>query len=398
MKTVTAALITLFCTLSFSSISAENLFSVCRFHFGTDNGKAQNNATLMAQVDYLTAWAGSSESYNMSGFFTNCKNNNKTPVVIAYIIAFTARRDLGLQDCNVGTPNLCQSGANYIREQMPRILAQYAQYAKGAAQSFGTANPIVWCMEPDYSQYADAGQSGGGLTAAQAGTVMGQILDTIRVYCPKSVFSMDISPWKDTTWQKTWFAAMKMSNFTFVNTSGGQSRADQTYISDTWSTALPTWAWVFKTYGTPLLADADYGTAGGSTGYDTRWNSVANLTARIKDGVIGVSHYNPASSYPSDITSLRSQIPAPPKCPTVVSAVLPSPARIGGQATSAMSVTGTAEIIDLSGKVIAVQQLSQNTGARNRWQANGKLTRSGIYFIRVRGKTGMVQKKIIFNK
>ena len=96
MKTKVRVLIVLFVLFSSSSIFAENLFSVCRFHFGTDNGKAQNNPSLMIQVDYLTAWAGVSENFDMTGFFTTCKNNSKTPVIIAYIIAYTARRDQGL--------------------------------------------------------------------------------------------------------------------------------------------------------------------------------------------------------------------------------------------------------------------------------------------------------------
>jgi hypothetical protein len=46
----------------------------------------------MNEVDYLTSWAGSAENYNMDSFFKNCKTNGKTPVIVSYILAFTARR------------------------------------------------------------------------------------------------------------------------------------------------------------------------------------------------------------------------------------------------------------------------------------------------------------------
>jgi len=348
--------IIIFVSIIFSTSYAD-LFSTCRFHFGTDNSKA--TGTVMNEVDYLTSWAGSTEEYNMDSFFKNCKNNNKTPVIVSYIIAFTARRDKGLQDCNVGTPDLCHEGANYIRQNRARILSQYVKYAKGAAGSFGTSSSMVWCMEPDYTQYADSTtQTGKGLSWTECGALINEIVDTIRKYSPKSVFSMDISPWKITTWQMGWFSNFKMSNFTFMNTSGGQSRADQTFISDSWSKDCPTWAWVYQTYGTPVLADADYGTAGGSTGYDTRWDNVANLTARIKDGVIGVSHYNPsAATYAATIQSIRSQIPTPPKCPSVSAVIEPKFFKSTTNTASDKCISESVEIIDARGRIAA----SKNT-------------------------------------
>ena len=134
----------------YATVSAEDFFSSCRFHFGTEVSKATSNYNLMREVDYLSMWAGSAENYNMDSFFKTCRDNGKTPVVISYIIAFTARRDWGLQDCNIDeNNNLCKRGANYMRQHKPRIMGQYEKYARGAAQSFGTSKPMVWCMEPD---------------------------------------------------------------------------------------------------------------------------------------------------------------------------------------------------------------------------------------------------------
>ncbi len=384
--------------IAYLPIPAETFFSACRFHFGTDVGKVSNNAALMAQIDYCTSWAGSSEDFGMNSFFTTCKNNSKTPVVIAYIIAFTARRDLGLKDCNVGTPNLCQSGADYIRQHKPRILSQYVKYAQGAAQSFGTAVPMIWCMEPDYVQYGESTQNNGGLTATQAGAYMNEIIDTVKKYCPNAVFSIDISPWKDTSFYKTWYGAMNMKRFSFVNTSGGGSRPDQTFISDSWASTLPTWKWVFTTFGTPLIADADYGVGGGSTGYDTRWQNVTNLSARINDGVIAVSHYNPTSNYAADIVAIRSQIPSPPKC---VFQTVQSAQFLQRQTNPLQEMdppNGVVDIIDLSGKVVCEKNKSQIAGPWTRWNGDGMVKHPGTYVVRLRGMSMLMQKMIVINK
>ncbi|MBN1127675.1 MAG: T9SS type A sorting domain-containing protein [Chitinispirillaceae bacterium] len=377
-----------------SIVCAEDLFSVCRFHFGTPDGNARNSAALMAQVDYLTAWAGSGETFNLGTFFQTCRTNEKTPVIVSYIIAFTARRDWSLQDCNVDpVNNLCKRGADYIRQQRSRIMGQYSKYARGAAENFGNTKPMVWCMEPDYTQYNDAGQNGGGLTVTQCGALMNEILDTIRKHCPKAHFSMDISPWKDTTWQKNWFNAIGMTRFTFINTSGGQARADQTFISDNWSPALPTWAWVFRTWGKPLIADAGYGVGGASTGHDTRWDNVTNLSARIRDGVLCVAQANPASTWPTTISSIRSQLPTPPKCPSGDTRTV-EPAGRGASAGSVTLTNGPVmvELIDLQGKVRFRTTAAGRNSAGRSLMAPGRNLPGGTYILQTSGE-GLIQRE-----
>lgn len=373
---------------------ADNFFTECRFHWGAGNA----SGTLLDQIDYMTGWAGSGEDFNMSSLFSSCKTNNKTPVIISYIIAFTARRDWGLQDCNVGTPSLCQQGANYIRDSLPRILRQYAKYATGAEQYFGSANKMIWCMEPDYEQYSEGGQTGGGLTAAQCGTVMGQILDTILAHAPNSVFSMDISPWKTETFQTTWYAALNIKRFSFINTSGGQSTPGSTFISNN-QTGCPTWKWVFQTFGTPIIADAGYGTGGAAdaTGY-APWVNLANLTARINDGCIAVCQDDPASTYATDISTLRSEIPTPPKCPTGTNAIIPfetrAPAAVNGMTPS----NGTLEIIDLSGRTLYSKEFTSNNLSWDAWKGNGLRMRPGAYIVRLQGNNQSIQKKVLINE
>ena len=110
---------------------------------------------------------------------------------IAYVIAFAARRDEGLQDCNVsGLTNLCQYGATYIRNNMQRILDIYANYARGYASCWGTSRPIIFLMEPDYYQYHSGGDAN-ALSPQEAGQFMGQIVSTMRQHLPNAVFSLD---------------------------------------------------------------------------------------------------------------------------------------------------------------------------------------------------------------
>jgi hypothetical protein len=62
--------------------------------------------------------------------------------------------------------------------------------------------------------------------------------------------------------------------------------------------------------GKPILADTGYGVAGTSTGHDAQWDSVANVNARIADGVVGVAQYNPSSNWASTIAQMRPNLSA----------------------------------------------------------------------------------------
>jgi len=384
------ALILFFCLVQ--TAPAENFFSACRFHYGAGNA----SGALMNEIDYMTGWAGSGESFNMQNLFTSCKTNNKTPVIISYIIAFTARRDWKLQDCNVGTPNLCQQGALYMRDSMPRILRQYAKYAIGAETSFGSAGKMIWCMEPDYVQYLGGTQP---LTVPEAGAYMNQMLDTILAHAPNSIFSMDISPWKDTAFYNTWYAAMKVKErFTFVNTSGGQSTPGSIYFSNQ-GAKLPTWKWVFTRFGTPTIADAGYGVGGAAdpTGY-APWMNITNLKARIPEGCIAVCQNGAPATYAADIIALRSQLPTPPKCPSGTNVIAPFETPNGATMQLSMPSKGILELVDLSGRIIYSKNVSNYTFSCDSWKGPGMTVRPGTYIIRMRGNNQIVQKKVFINK
>jgi hypothetical protein len=293
----------------------------CKFNFGA--GWSGLNSTYPAAADFVTIWAGSDEAWNaywigdmVKATRPGGKLAGKTPVFYSYIIAFTARRDLGLQDCNVGSPNLCQKGANFIRQQKSRILSQYAKYASEAAKIVGS-DPIVWMMEPDYYQYAQAGQEGGALSFAEAGAFMKEMVATVRQSLPGAVFSLDISPWINDV--GGWYGAFNMADFTYINTSGGGTDANNAKIR---SANNMTWKSVHDATHKPIIADDGYGVAGSSTFHDATWDDLNNLKARIADGVVAIGQANPKADWNNTITSLQGQLPKG-DCATGINTIRP---------------------------------------------------------------------------
>lgn len=289
----------------------------CRFNFGLSWSGPTTN--YPQDIDYVSIWAGSDENFNVywtGEMLKACKPGGKlagkTPVYYSYIIAFTARTDLQLKDCNVGSPNLCEQGANFMRQKKPRILAQYEKYASETAKIWGTEKPIIWMMEPDYYQYAsDTKQVGGPLTFAEAGAYMGELVAAVRKHLPNAVFSLDISPWIANPSQ--WYGAFKMSDFAYMNTSGGGTEANNARIR----TANPmTWKSIFDLTKKPIIADDGYGVAGGSTGHDATWDDAANLNARLGDGVIAITQANPKADWNATITAVRPQLRSVQGCQT----------------------------------------------------------------------------------
>jgi hypothetical protein len=169
-------------------------------------------------------------------------------------------------------------------------------------------------MEPDWYQYTGSSQTQ-PMTEAQAGSIMGQFVMAVKQSLPNARFSLDISPWVGSNGADNgaeWFSHFDMSLFSFINTSGGSTQGNATKIR---SSNQMTWAGVSKAAGKPILADTGYGVNGSSAGPDANWDSASNINARIADGVISISQYNPASSWGSTISSVRSQLTTPKVCP-----------------------------------------------------------------------------------
>jgi hypothetical protein len=289
------------------SVGDGGIFNQCRFHFGTIDSRVRGNAAFSPHIDFFTpGWVGQSDTFDMDYACAAARElPGATLAVVSYIIAFSARRDQGLQDCNVsGQTNLCRYGATYIRNRLEdRIIPQYAMYARGFAGSCGTTRPIIWLMEPDYYQY-HAGGDANALTPQEAAQIMGRLVATVRQHLPNAIFSLDISPWIPNE-GADWYAHFNLADFTFINTSGGGTDANNARIR---AVNTMTWAGVHRVTGKPIIADTGYGASGAPTGHDAQWDVAANINARIADGVVGINQYNPSSSWPSTLSQIRPQL------------------------------------------------------------------------------------------
>jgi hypothetical protein len=290
--------------------TAVQAFSDCRFHFGTIDDKARQYPGLAAEVDLFGGpWIGQKDTFELGGICDEIKAGKplagKTPALVSYIIAFTARQDQNLQDCNMaGGNNLCTAGATYMRAHLEdRIIPKYETYAKGFAAACGTTQPIIWLMEPDFYQYSGQSQTQ-AYTFAEAGQIMARLVATVKKNLPNAVFSMDISPWIPDN-GAAWYSKFTLSDFSFVNTSGGGTDAANAKIR---SNNSMTWAGVHEVTGKPIIADTGYGAGGGSAGHDGAWDIASNINSRIKDGVIAIIQYNPKNDWAQSIISARPQI------------------------------------------------------------------------------------------
>jgi hypothetical protein len=149
---------------------------------------------------------------------------------------------------------------------------------------------------------------------------MGQFAAAIKAYLPNAALSMDISPWVGTNNNtggdgsdngKNWYSYFDMSQFTFINTSGGGTNAATATIRGD----KMTWVGVNQVTGKPILADTGYGVGGSPAGPDPAWDNVTNINARIANGVISISQYNAASNWGATIAANRAQLSMPRYCP-----------------------------------------------------------------------------------
>lgn len=80
-----------------------------------------------------------------------CKSSNKVPVFYAYVIAFEARSNWQLSDCDnpQGKPTLCQKGSEYIRQNKNHLIGRYYDNAANIARVYGSDKVVVFLIEPD---------------------------------------------------------------------------------------------------------------------------------------------------------------------------------------------------------------------------------------------------------
>jgi hypothetical protein len=241
------------------------------------------------------------------------------PIVVAYLAAGIVKRIANICDCNVancGTNNdLCHQGAALVTQHKQTILNAYRSYSQGYAACYGTTKPIIFEMEPDFYQYTIDEQSD-PWTPTEAGQMMSEFVAALSSSLPNAYFSIDASPWvppeNGSDHGAQWFSNFDMTLFTFTNTSGGGTNANTAKIRNDNNM---TWLGLRLASGKPILADTGYGANGVSAGEDPNWNVAENINARIADGVISISQYNPSGNWANTISGLRSELDMTPYCP-----------------------------------------------------------------------------------
>lgn len=311
-----------------TTVPTNKVFSQCRLHFGTIDSKAKENPALIPELDFFTpGWMGLADTFDQKYVCDEAKEGavlgKLVPVIVAYVSAFYVKRHHGgLCDCNVSgcgmvdgkVNDLCHFGSQHIKADLAAIVNVYKSYAQGYAACYGTTRPIIFEMEPDWYQYTDPNQTD-PMTKAEAGKILAQYVDAIRAALPNAYFSIDVSPWVDDNGEtngKGWYSNFDLSKFTFVNTSGGSTLGANAKIRND---NLMTWAGVSQVTGKGVLADTGYGANGISAGHDANWDTADNLNARLADGVVSISQYNPKSDWANTIKSVRSQLKTPKFCP-----------------------------------------------------------------------------------
>lgn len=281
-------------------------FNPSRFNFGADwdfvaaNDGANKISSAAQAVDYVSIWLNDPEfnQYWHGDMLKFCKSNDKTPVFYAYIVAKTS----GLGDADVGG-RLDSDGGQWLRGNITTVLGRYENYARNTASLYGTSDPVIWLMEPDYYQYCNG--YGNDISYQEASGFMNQMIESVKKHLPNAVFSLDISPWcRDIT---SYINSFDMSKFSFMYNSGGRNNADSDRIRYETDNNV-TYSQVNNASGKCIIADCGYGTGGGSTGHNSAWDDINNIRGRMQNGVAAITQKSPNANWGGTINSLKSSL------------------------------------------------------------------------------------------
>ncbi|MEN9266063.1 MAG: cellulose binding domain-containing protein [Thermostichales cyanobacterium BF4_bins_65] len=290
-------------------------------------GNGPSNAQIASGPWLLTGWESNVHQPWLQTFLPGMPNSHKIPYLYGYVAAGMARAELGLQDCNVGTPNLCQQGAIYLRQNQQRIGERYSQIANQIRQVWGVTRPLLFHLEPDFFQYAQTfnTQQQQPLTLAEAQAILNDWMARIKTVLPNAHIVLDVSPWDPNL--GAWFAGMNMDQVSYVGLVGKVFPASNAVID------ANTYRDIFAAAGKPIIVNTAYGPGGWSTGYQFAWDQRSNLETVARAGVIAIiqTSQNP-SHYQSVIQGFLQQpvlpplgIPTPPPSPSPVPTPTPSP-------------------------------------------------------------------------
>ena len=257
-----------------------NKWPGCQLKYGRDwDGEGKNYGVY----DYITFWIGANSCDNGKCCVTGAhctdyndgwegvmlrtaKQLNKPVVLYGYIIAFEARVNEGLYDCNdpinPGPPNLCTNGAQFIRNRRQLILDRYELHSGKIADIMGTSATTIFIIEPDIHQYLDGtrnNQVGGPLSGQYIRSFFDDIVKSIKKNLPNALISWDVSPWISEQDMREWWGYFNGAQIDFINTSGGGNRGESEMIQG-WHGL--TWKFMNQLTGKKMIADCGYGVVG----------------------------------------------------------------------------------------------------------------------------------------
>ncbi len=298
----------------------------CRFGWGEPS--PSGSLSSYSWLQFVSTWVGS--EVQADGSLPSCSActwltgqvapTSLIPVYYAYFIGFYGHAN-GLQDQNVDPngPNLstgagalilgaansaCPSGQLCASNKIVEMYAKYAQLSHAAWPT----KPLVWLLEGDFVQYADASQSR-PLTYAELGQLAALITTAIKSNMPNAVVAIDHSAWNDDAVTKSFWAAMAMADYDMVWTTGvGDDgdflNADASAQSYNGSTA--TYGFLHELTGKKILVDESAGMSQQSDTWSNR--SASTLNALIANGVIGINVSGAPSDYQTNIAGLAPKL------------------------------------------------------------------------------------------
>jgi hypothetical protein len=290
-------------------------FSRCTMNYGQDWYGTGHQ--YPSNLTYIRAWLGSTGDDmgdHVGAMLNACKTGGvlagRTPMMIGYVIAFTARADLNLQDCDIAqqqglSTSLCTHGTKYIREHKQRLLDKHRRLAAQIALVWGKTEPIMWMTEPDYFQYAidETAQIGGGFTYAEAGEYLRDFLTVVKEELPNVVFVLDTAPWLRARAQ-AWFSAMPMDMISYVCAYGVPT---ETIQNGTWSN---TWREFHELTGLGVLSEGwEYNAP------QANWHDANTINQLISWGIVSESFRTPPVAWGDVATANAPRLNPLVTCP-----------------------------------------------------------------------------------
>lgn len=290
---IVTLIVSIILSLTYHKIASANTqYSLNQFTIGISNDVswdnnnigATSNSPLIAGPWVLDGWKNYHQTWLSK--FNLPDNITKTPYIYTYVIAGKARADQGIMDCNVSnTNNLCQKGAQYLRDNYNSITTEYTNLAQQIKNTYGNQRQIYIHLEPDFYQYGDSNspQQGGVLTPSQAHQIMNSWTSAIKSVLPNAKLVMDVSPWNPIL--QSWSSGF--TNFDFAGLVGkrfGPNGDGSVHAGIDGKT----YKQMSIDTGKKLILNDAHGPGGYFLNYNYEWDNDQVILDRLKDGVVAL--------------------------------------------------------------------------------------------------------------